>query len=145
MRPGLDHRAEEWRGLAEFGEMSAHDVKARMGARLVVRPGRAAKLGERLKGTVAPDDDIGEIDRPALIAFSPRHWYCKQFDIALRLVHFLDIGQATEPQNMDRSRVEQPLALLPWDAIDVEGRYADAIFDKARNGVAETLAILGHA
>lgn len=76
VRTRLDDRREKIFDFPKLSEMSPDNVlKTGMGARFIVGPHRAAEIEERLKRTIAPDDDIGKIYRSVSIPLAARNRY----------------------------------------------------------------------
>ena len=63
---------------------------------LVQCPGAAGEIGKRAPGALAPDHDIGAIDRSALVTLAVKDRRDKWFDGAIGPLRYAHIEQAAE-------------------------------------------------
>ena len=86
--------------LPELDEVVARDAVARVRERLVVGPGVAAQVEERLKRAVPVDDDVGEVDGPAAVALALEHRRGDRDGRRDALTLELDVGQAADEADL---------------------------------------------
>ena len=50
-----------------------------------------------MKWPIAPDDDVGKINRPVLITLAAGNRHREQFDTALKQVRFVHVRKSAKP------------------------------------------------
>jgi hypothetical protein len=64
------------------------------------------------------DDDVREIYRTIAIPFGAHYRSSQQLDPSNRLIRLPDVGQATNPTDVDLPRIQQAFTFLPGDVVN---------------------------
>src|SRR5262245_58493171 len=88
-----------------------------MRSRFVIDPRGSAQVREGFKIALTMNHDIREIDRTVAIAFTTHYRRSQQFDPGNRLIRFLDVGQTTNPADVNLPRIQQAFTFLPGDVV----------------------------
>jgi hypothetical protein len=102
--------------LAARGEDVTRPVVSGLRAWLVVCPGRATKVRQAARGTLAAHDHIREVDRPAQVALTAHHGCGNKLDARpLASVHGVNMLKPADHAQLRFTAVQQALMLLPGD------------------------------
>src|SRR5215470_1315170 len=116
-----------------------------MRSRFVIDPRGSAQVREGFKIALTMNHDIREIDRTVAIAFTAHYRRSQQFDPGRRLIRFPDVGQTTNPTDVDLPRIQQAFTFLPGDVVNKLRGYLQPLGNISGNLTADEVCILGHA
>src|SRR5262245_11453252 len=116
-----------------------------MRPRFVIGPRGSAQVREGFKIAFPMNDDIREIYRTIAIPFGAHYRRSQQFDPSNRLIRLPDIGQATNPTDVDLPRIQQAFTFLPGDVVNELRGYLQPFGNISGNLTAYEICILSHA
>src|SRR5262245_65330781 len=102
MPAGFQDAPEVTLRMAVASEHEARDAVARLRMGLVVRPRSAAQVGEAAARTVAANNDVGKVNRPAAVAVAANDRRNDRLNWAVAALSPLDIRQTTDERDIRR-------------------------------------------
>src|SRR5262245_44845812 len=116
-----------------------------MRSRFVIDPRGSAQVREGFKIALTMNHDIREIDRTVAIAFTTHYRRSQQFDPGNRLIRFPDVGQTTNPADVNLPRIQQAFTFLPGDVVNKLRGYLQPLGKILCTLTADGVSILSHA